>query len=308
MSGTTTMTELAGLEAFVRVAELGGFTAAAEALGVSKSHISRQISGLEDRLAARLLNRSTRRVTLTDVGREFHRRCRAILDELAEAELAVTNLQTSPRGLLRLSAPMSFGLSYVADAVADFMVEHPNLEVDIEFNDRRVDLLEDGFDLALRIGSLPDSSLIARKLADIHHLVCASEDYLAAHGEPTDPQALREHSCLLYTYLAAGQQTWPLYRGAELVAVQVKGRLIANNGEGLLAAARRGLGIAYTPDFLVCEDLRSGALRHILREWTTQSALWAVYPHARHLSAKVRLFVDYLVGRFSTPPWTSRLE
>lgn len=297
------MTELAALEAFVRVAELGGFTAAAEALGVSKSHVSRQVSGLEDRLGARLLNRSTRHVTLTDVGREFHRRCRAILDDLVEAQLAVTNLQSSPRGLLRLSAPMSFGLRYLADAVADFMVLHPHLEVDAEFNDRRVDLLEDGFDLAVRIGELPDSTLIARKLASISHYVCASTAYLAEHGEPAEPAQLREHNCLRYTYLAAGQQMWPLRRGDDQVSAPAKGRLVANNGEGLLAAARRGLGIVYMPDFLVCDDLRTGRLQRVLPEWSTLSALWAVYPHARHLSTKVRLFIDFISERFATPPW-----
>lgn len=298
------MADLSQLEMFVNVVDAGSFTGAAEALGVSKSHVSRQISALEDRLGARLLNRTTRKVILTDIGRVFHERCTRILEELEDAEAAVTSLQTSPRGRLRMSVPMSFGVRYIAPYLADFMAQYPELEVEVDFSDRRVDLVDDGYDLAIRIGRLADSSLIARKLAPTLQVVCASPGYLEEHGEPHTPEDLKQHQCLLYTYDTGGLQTWRLEGPGGEVVVHVKGRVVANNGDALVAAAEAGLGVLQIPDFLAASALRQGSLRQILPQWASSAAVWAVYPHSRHLSAKVRVFVDGMLERFQTPPWS----
>lgn len=296
------MRDLTQLEVFVRVGETGSFTEAADALGVSKSYASRQISALEDRLGAQLLHRTTRKVTLTDVGAVFHERCAQILAELEHAEAAVTSLHESPRGELRLSVPMSFGLVHIAPAVAEFAARHADLAVNISFSDRRADLLDEGFDLAVRIGVLDDSSLIGRKLATTSEMVCASQAYLDAHPAIEGPEDLRRHDCLLYAYQSTGQN-WRLVGPAGEVTVPVRGRFVANNGEALLEAARHGLGVAFAPDFMVADDLRRGTLRRVLPAWQRQAAVWALYPHNRHLSAKVRLFVDFLVERMAHPPW-----
>ncbi len=294
--------DLSQLEVFVRVVTDGGFTAAADGLGVSKSFVSRQIGHLEDRLGARLLNRTTRKLTLTDIGAVFYERCRRILDELAEAEGAVTNLQSAPRGMLRIAAPMSFGVGHVAPAVAEFLHRHPELSVNIDFSDRRVDLLDEGFDLAIRIGALADSSMIARKLATTHLVVVASPAYLAAHPKIETPAALRDHECLQYAYSPTGQQ-WRLTDGKNTVTVEATGRVTGNNGEGLAQFAAAGLGCALMPDFIIAGPLTRGEVVRVLPGWCQASAVSAVYPHNRHLSAKVRVFVDFLAERWSDPPW-----
>jgi DNA-binding transcriptional LysR family regulator len=302
------MSDLSQLEVFVRVVDAGSFTAAAEQLGVSKSHVSRQVSALEDRLGARLLNRTTRRVTPTDVGNVFHERCARILEELVDAEAAVTSLQTRPRGLLRLSVPVSFGIRYVAEAVADFMLEHPELEVDVQFSDRVVDLVDDAFDLAVRIGRLADSSMIARKLAASSSHVCASSDYLERHGAPQGPEDLRDHACLLYAYQFTGSTSWQLEGSGREVTVHVTGPMVSNNAEAMIAAACRGLGLVFIPDLLLVDEVKAGRLVPVLPGWSAEAAVWAVYPHHRHLSAKVRLFVDALAERFASPPWAGLVD
>jgi DNA-binding transcriptional LysR family regulator len=296
------MTDLSQIEIFVLVVETGSFTAAARALGVSKAHVSKQVRALEDRLGARLLNRTTRKVAPTDVGAIFHDRCKRVLEELGEAETAVTDLQTAPRGMLRVTAPMAFGLNYVAPALADFLVENAELRVDMRFNDRRVDLLEEGFDLAIRIGDLPDSSLVARRIAQTCTPVCGSDAYLRRRGTPEAPEDLRQHDCLLYAYQASGQ-SWRLRSDRSEATVPVSGRVVADSGDAIVAAALRGLGLSFVPDFYVAEALAAGKLRRVLPEWSTPTPIWAVYPHSRHLSAKVRLFVEFLAARFETPPW-----
>lgn len=296
------MSELPQLEIFALVVDAGSFTAAAKQLGVSKAHVSKQIRALEDRLGARLLNRTTRKVATTDIGAIFHERCRRILDEVAEAETAVTDLQTAPRGTLRVTAPMAFGLSYVAPALAKFLADHDDLRVDMSFNDRRVDLVDEGFDLAIRIGDLPDSSLVARRIAQTCTPVCGSEAYLRRRGTPRVPEDLRDHDCLVYAFQASGQ-AWRLRGPAGEKMVPVSGRVVADSGDAIVAAAREGLGLSFVPDFYVAGDLASGRLRRVLPEWSTPTPIWAVYPHSRHLSAKVRIFVDYLAATFATPPW-----
>jgi DNA-binding transcriptional LysR family regulator len=297
------MTEPFPIEVFVRVADAGSFTKAAAALGVSKSYASRVVSELEDRLGARLLQRTTRRVALTDVGTVFRDRCRRILEELHDAETAVIDQQSEPRGTLRVTLPIRFGIEFIAPAAAEFAATHEELEVELVHEDRRVDLVEEGFDLAIRIGALSDSTLVARKLGPSHAVLCASPKYLAKRGTPARPEDLRRHECLLYT-VHTGARAWTLRGPRGEPSVPVNGRFSLNNGESLQAAARAGLGIAFMPDIFVAEDLREGRLVRVLPEWGRESSVWALYPHSRHLSAKVRQFVDFLARRFADPPWT----
>ncbi len=298
------MRSLDEIEAFTAVVERGGFTQAAETLGVTKSAVSKQVARLEDRLGARLLNRTTRRISATEVGRAFYDRCSRIVADLDDAERAVRDLQAEPRGLLRVNAPMSFGVLHLADAVAAFMALHPELTIELDLSDRLVDIVDEGYDVVIRITRLPDSTLIARKLARFDRVICASPDYWERHGRPTYPEELIHHNCLMYSYLSTGDE-WAFDGPDGHHAVKVSGALSANNGEALMAAAIAGLGVLNTPLFIVSQALRDGLLEAVLEEFNdTGAAIYAVYPHNRHLSAKVRLFVDFLAGRYGdTPPW-----
>ncbi|MFT5460059.1 MAG: DNA-binding transcriptional LysR family regulator, partial [Myxococcota bacterium] len=222
------------LELFIAVVDHDGFSSAARALGVSKSHVSKQITALEDRLGARLLNRTTRQQTLTDSGRTLYERARQVLADLQEAEQTVSQLQDCPRGTLRLSVPMSFGLAYLAQPIAVFMARHPRLDIEATLADRRVNLLDEGYDLAVRSGQLDDSSLIARKLAKYRMLAVASPAYLSEHGRPSAPDDLAAHAKLLYAYQYGGR-SWTFRTSGAEHGVRVDGRLVANNGEVLLA-------------------------------------------------------------------------
>jgi len=298
------MNNLHGLHAFVGVVENGSFTAAAQALGQTKSAVSKQVAGLEERLGARLLNRTTRRMSPTEVGQAFYERCRRIMTELEDAERAVTELHAEPRGTLRINAPMSFGTRHLSSAISDFMGLHPELNVTVDLNDRLVDVVEEGYDLAIRITRLPDSSLIARKLAPYRRVICASPAYWNTHGRPEKPEDLRHHQCLLYTYLLSGSD-WSFIGPEGQCTVRVSGRRKANNGDALLSGARRGLGVLNTPSFIAYDDLCAGRLEPVLQDYSDVNAsIYAIYPHNRLLSAKVRLFVDFLVEQFSpVPPW-----
>ncbi len=294
---------LSEYEIFVAVVDHGSFTSAAESLGVSKSHASKQVSALEDRLGARLLNRTTRRLDLTDVGAAFYDRCVQILSEIEEAERAVTQLQTEARGKLRVSAPMSFGLEYVAPVIAQLLEDNDELEIDIDYSDRRVDLLAEGFDVAVRIGSLEDSSFMAKKLADTHRFVCGSPALLETRGKPRKLADIGSYPFLLYSYSTTGD-VLRLTEGDREVRIPLHGRLRANNGDALMKAALNGVGIGVFPDFIAAPHMVAGTLVPIARDWTGwNAAIWAVYPHNRHLSAKVRTFVDALGEAFSPPPW-----
>jgi DNA-binding transcriptional LysR family regulator len=298
---------LSEIEVFVQVVEDGSFTSAARTLGISKSYASKQVRALEERLGARLLHRTTRTLTVTDAGRAFADRCRLVLEDLDAAEQAVTALQERPRGTLRITAPMSFGVEHVAPALADFLARYPELDVVADYSDRRVDLVDEGYDLAIRVGRMADSSLIARRLAPVRGLMVASRAYLDRAGRPEAPADLREHDCLVYSLLDT-PASWTLHptAGGEPVRVRVRERLVSNNGEALLQAAMAGVGVVPLPDFLVVEALRRGQVERVLPDWTTmdRAGVWAVYPHSRHLAAKVRLFVDHLADAFRDPPWT----
>jgi DNA-binding transcriptional LysR family regulator len=295
---------LTGMAIFARVVEARSFTAAAAALDLSKSAVSKQVARLEDRLGARLLNRTTRRLSLTEVGAAFYERCARILAEVEDAELAVGRLQDAPRGTLRINAPMSFGQLHLAPAVADFLNGHPGLAIDLTLNDRIVDLVEEGYDVAIRISRLADSSLIARRLVPSRRVVCGSPAYFERHGVPRHPADLRRHNCLLYSYLPSAEE-WRFIGPDGPAAVRVSGTLRANNGDALEAAMLTGLGVALQPTFIAGRDLQAGRLVAVMPDYVDESAsVYAVYPHSRHLSAKVRAFIDFLAARFCpAPPW-----
>ena len=285
---------LAAMAIFARVVETKSFTAAARALGISKSAVSKQISALEDRLGARLLNRTTRRLALTEIGAAFYDRCSRLVAEAEEAELEVTRMMAEPRGELKVNAPYSFGINHVAPRLASFMAANPAVCVDLTLDDRYVDLVADGYDLAIRIGNLADSSLIARKLGSTRVQLVAAPGYWARRGMPKSPHDLVDHECLIYSYRRLGT-LWQL--GSE--AVRISGRMQANNGDVLRRVAVAGHGVALLPSFIIWEDVRAGRLVPALEgHEPSPLGIYAVYPHSRHLSAKVRAFVDYLAGQY----------
>ncbi len=298
---------LGAMAVFARVVDAGSFSRAAEALGLSKSAVSKQVARLEDRLGARLLNRTTRKLSLTEAGAAFHAGCRQMLAEAEDAEAAVGHLAQAPRGTLHVNAPMTFGQQHVAPALPEFMARYPELDVNLQLNDRTVDLVAEGFDVAVRIGRLADSSLVARRLAPQNTAVVAAPEYLDRHGRPEHPQELDRHACLLYSYLASGP-VWH-FRGRDgPVRVPVAGRLEANNGDVLLAAAKGGAGIARLPTFICGDAVRAGELERLLPGWvdTADAAVYAVYPASRQVSPKLRVFIDFLAARFGPAPYWDR--
>jgi DNA-binding transcriptional LysR family regulator len=295
------------IAAFAEVVETGGFARAAERLGVSVSSVSRHVSELEAHLNARLLNRTTRTLSLTEAGRAFHERCVQLLADLEEAEASAGAGAVVPRGTLRASCAVSFGERYVAPAMAAFMAKYPEMRLDIELSDRLVDLVDEGFDAAVRIGAIGAENLIGRLVATTRLICCASPAYLERHGEPRSPDDLARHACLLYQY-APQRAVWTFTdRTGAQRKVRVAGPVYANNGGFLAALAREGIGIANEPDFIVGPDVRAGRLVPILRGFApTATGIHVVYASRRHLSAKVRAFAEFLIERFAAHDW--RLE
>lgn len=295
------------LQTFVLVVEAGSISRAADRMDLAKSAVSRRIAGLEERLGAQLFRRTTRQLNLTDTGRSFYERCVRILDDLEEAEQAVSQEHGAMRGTLRVSVPLTFGLLHLTPVINDFMRAHPQVQFDLDLNDRQVDLLHEGFDLAVRIADLPDSSLIARRLTTVRSVVCASPDYLARRGTPRTPADLVRHDCLVYSN-APDPKDWR-YRQPDGKAgsVRVAARLQANNGDFLCAAAVAGQGVIMGPTFISYRSIEQGLLTPILTDhaWPSIPA-YAVYPRARHLSHRVRAFVDFLAERFAGVPYWDR--
>jgi DNA-binding transcriptional LysR family regulator len=292
---------------FVRAVDAESFSGAAQRLGLAKSVVSRRMASLEGRLGTSLFHRTTRRLSLTETGQAYYERARRILADVAEAEEVARRLQSELRGKLKVAAPMSFGLIHLSPAVAEFLVAHPQLEIELDLNDRRVDLVSEGHDLAVRIGKLPDSSLIARRLAPCRHVVCASPAYLQARGEPRSPECLEQdrHDCLIYSNRSISEE-WRFRIGGEWRSVRVRAkRLGVNNGDVLRDAAIAGLGLVALPTFIVSEALQRGELIPVLRDFDLDDpSIHAVWPPNRELSAKVRAFVDFLSDRFGeTPYW-----
>lgn len=294
---------LDGMTVFAAVVDADSFTQAAKNLRASKAAVSTHVQKLEDRLGTRLLNRTTRKLSLTSEGRAFYEHCRRILDEAREAIDAVDNVNAEPRGKLRINAPMSFGVLHLGRAIGDFMKEHPNVEIDLVLNDRHIDIVEEGFDLAVRIADLPDSSLIARRLAPCRRVVLASPAYWKKHGKPTHPTQLLKHDALIYDYLSE-PNTWHFNGPDGPITQTVRGRMRANNGEVLLEAAKCGLGVVMTPTFFCCDQIGNNELEIALSEYEAEPlSIYAVYPHRRHLTARVRTLVDFLVSRYGERPY-----
>lgn len=303
------MDRLTLLKSFITVADLASFSQAAQRLGLSKSLVSRHVSGLEAELGVLLLTRTTRRLSLTEAGRAYAERCQRILADLEEADQAIGNLQAAPRGRLKVTAPMSFGTLHLAPVLPAFTERYPDIELDLALSDRIVDLIEEGFDLALRAGRMGDSSLIAKKLCPIRRVACASPAYLEKHGIPARPADLSAHHCLSHSELAVSE--WRFVDAQKQPTnIAVRGPVRTNNGEAMRHLALAGVGIVYLPTFFIGPDIRAGRLIPLLESFIPQdSALYAVYPHARHLSPKVRVFVDFLAQSFPSPPyWDEGLE
>lgn len=296
------MDSLNAMEVFVRVVQSGSFSEAARALSLTPSAVSKQVSRLEDRLGARLINRTTRRLGLTEEGTAFFDRAQRILADVSEAEQAVTRLHGAPRGTLKLNAPTVFGRMHIAPLIPAFVQTHREVRIDFSVNDRYVDLLEEGLDLVIRIGELKDSSLIARRLATNRRVVVASQEYLDKHGRPERPRDLAAHNCLIYLYRST-KNLWQFDGPEGPESVEVRGDVEANNAEVILELVRAGQGIALLPTWLVGQCLRQGYLQQVLKGYAAaDSQIYAVYPPGRHLSPKVRAFVDHLVQHFKTSP------
>ncbi|HKU85726.1 MAG TPA: LysR family transcriptional regulator [Casimicrobiaceae bacterium] len=300
------MKNLAGMAIFARVVEERSFSAAARRLGLSKSMVSKEVTKLEHSLGVRLLNRTTRKLSLTEIGATFYEPCARILQEAQEAELMVGRLHAEPRGVLRLTAPVAFGTLHVAPALPEFLAQYPDVRIDLTIGDRQLDLVDEGLDLAIRIARVLPDNLVARKLAPINRVVCAAPAYFERHGMPRRPHDLARHNCLVYTHANPDSQ-WRFRSGTEEDVVPVQGNLTLNDDEALWQATLGGLGIALLPTFIVGNDLQSGRLQAVLTEHVpTERNLHALYLPNRHLSAKVRVFIDFLVARFSPEPYWDR--
>ena len=300
------MDRLQSYAAFARVVELGSFAAAAGRLAVSTSAVSRQVADLESHLEVRLLNRTTRRLSLTEAGQAFYERCVQLLADVDETEAAVRSEAVTPRGTLRITCGVTFGERYLAPAVAEFAGRHPQVAFDIDLSDRAVDLVEEGFDLAVRIGPVGPQALVARRIADTQLVCCAAPAYLARRPPLRTPDDLQHHECFAYTYAAAANGWTFEDRDGTWHTPRVSFRHRANNGRMLMAMAVAGVGIALEPDFIVADEVRAGRLVRVLPEYQPpRSPVSAVYPSRRHLSAKVRAFVDFLAARYaSAKPWS----
>lgn len=291
------------MQAFAAVADAGSFVRAAEALQVSKTAVSRLIGDLEARLGVRLLHRTTRRLSLTAEGEVFHARCKALTADVEEAEAEVTARAGEAVGQLRLNVPVSFGLMHLAPLWPAFLQQHPKVTLDVTLADRIIDLVDEGYDLAVRIAQLPASSLVSRKIASTRLVLCASPDYLRRHGEPSHPADIARHTVFTYTLLATGD-TWNFEGPDGPVEVKVTPRLRSNNGDTCCAAALQHQGIVLQPSFMVSHHLRAGTLVEVLPQYRSlELGVYAVYASRRHVTPKVRVVIDFLVDAFRICPW-----
>ncbi len=295
------MDRFLALTVFANVVEQGSFARAAGRLALSASAVSRHVADLETHLDTRLLNRTTRRLSLTESGQTFYERCVQLLADLGEAEEAVTAAAVIPRGTLKLTCSITFGIRHIAPALAAFAARHPQIRFDVELSDRAVDIVDEGIDLAIRIGDIGSRSLIGRKIGVTRLVCCAAPAYLARHPAPKIPADLAAHACLSYEY-ARERNTWRFFDGdGNAHDVRIAGPAHANNGQMLCALAVAGMGIDFEPDFIVAPEVRAGHLVRLLPDYAPPSIdIYAAYPSRRHLSAKVRTFVDFLVARFAT--------
>lgn len=279
-----------GVTEFVAVAEMESFTAASKQLGISTAQVSRQISALENRLNTKLFYRTTRKVSLTEEGSIYYRHCRQVMDSLEEAERAISDRRGRPQGSLKLTAPVTYGEQYVMPLIIDFMLLYPEIDVVMDLSNQTVDLVEGGFDLAIRLGKLSSSSMMAKKLTTRTQFVCAAPAYLEKFGIPHSLSELRHHNCLVGNY-----DHWRFQENSRERSIRVSGSLRCSSGFALRDAALKGIGLVQLPDYYIADDLAQGTLIPILDKYQEpEEGIWALYPHNRHLSPKVRLLVDYL--------------
>jgi DNA-binding transcriptional LysR family regulator len=284
-----------GVSEFVSVAETESFTAAAKKLDTSVAQVSRKVSALEDRLAIKLLNRTTRRVSVTEAGQTYYQHCRQVLDGLEQAERAVSNLQSTPQGKIKVTAPVTYGEQQIAPLLNQFMEIHPQLELHFQLSNQQFDLVEQGFDLAIRLGRLHDSSMMAKRLSSRHIHVCASPDYIERYGEPYTLSELRQHNCLI-----GAKDYWRFIESGKERSIRIKGSIHSNSGNALTDAALKGIGIVQLPDYYVQSYLESGQLIDLLSAFQEErEGIWALYPNNRHLSPKVRMLVDFLAEKLA---------
>jgi DNA-binding transcriptional LysR family regulator len=299
------MDRLRAFEMFVMVVQKGGFARAADTLDTSPANVTRYVSELEAHLGTRLLNRTSRKLSLTEAGETLYARCSSILDDVAETEGLLSATSAEPRGRLRINAPVSFGVLHLAPLWPQFMQRYPEIELDIALIDRVVDIVDEGFDLAIRISRGGSHEHAARKLATSKNVLCASPAYLQRSGQPAVPDDLHAHACIGYSYAASGDEWQLIDRNGKAHPVRVACRMHTNNGDTSRAAALAGQGIIWQPTFLIGDDLRAGRLVRVLPDYRLPDIdVLAVYPSRRHVSGKVRAMIDFLVGAFSdVPPW-----
>lgn len=297
--------DLARIRAFVQVFDAGGFSAAARIHGRSKALLSKYVTDLEDYLGVRLMNRTTRKLSLTEAGEAYYREVREILSQLDDLDATITEQTAAPRGILRVSAPRNFGESTLLEPLFEFTREHPDVTLDLRLEDRMVDLVEEGIDVALRISRMSDTSLIARKIAETSVSVCATPEIIKAYGVPQTPEALKGVPCIVDTNMT-GQANWQFVEEGRTIAIHVDGPVRVNSPAGALVAAQKSLGFALLPSFLADSAIEKGELVPVLTEYLPQRPfLQAVYPHRRHLSGKVRALIDFLVEWFEVHPVNS---
>jgi len=285
-----------GVSEFVSVAQTSSFTAASKILGISTAQVSRQVSALENRLNTKLFYRTTRKVSLTEEGSVYYRHCRQVMAGLEDAERAISNLRNAPQGLVKLTAPVTYGEKYIMPLVIDFMAQYPEVEVTVVLSNQTVDLVEGGYDLAIRLGKLGDSSMMAKRLTSRTQYVCASPKYLEQFGIPHSLSELKQHNCLV-----GNTDHWRFIESGKEKSIRVSGSLTCNSGYGLRDAAIKGVGLIKLPDYYISEDLKSGDLVSILENYQEpEEGIWALYPQNRHLSPKVRLLVDYLAEQLGS--------
>ncbi|MEM7428967.1 MAG: LysR family transcriptional regulator [Pseudomonadota bacterium] len=294
------MDHFTALRVFRSVVEAGSFAAAARELGLSNAAVSKNVGELEAHLGARLLNRTTRSMSLTEAGSLYYDRVSQVLDELADADAALGPLQQAPTGLLRVSAPMTLTLLKLSEAIPRFLAEHPQVQLDLQMDDRRVNIIEDGFDLAIRgSDNLEDSSLVARKLMVLDHVVCAAPSYLESAGRPVRPEDLEHHNCVQFT-LSGHASEWQFTRADQSVRVQVSGSYKVTSSLAVRDALLSGLGLSLIPRTYVSQQIERGELYTVLDDWDpVETSIYAVYPSRRYLMAKVRAFIDFLVAELS---------
>ncbi|CCN35383.1 LysR family DNA-binding transcriptional regulator [Vibrio nigripulchritudo ATCC 27043] len=289
------MEQWEGVTEFVAVAEQSSFTLAAQKLSTSVAQVSRKISKLEQRLSVKLLLRTTRKVTLTDAGKVYYQHCRHLVDGLEFAEQAVTELQSTLKGKIKLTAPVTYGEQMLAPVLSEFLTIYPEVELDFHLSNQKLDMLEHGFDLAIRLGHLGDSTYIAKRLGSRQMHVCASPDYIEKHGEPRALLELSQHQCLI-----GNHPYWRFIENGHKRQLSVEGRMTCDSGRVLINAALNGIGIVQLPDYYVHQHMATGKLVELLTDFRdTKEGIWALYPNNRYLSSKVRLLIDFLAERLS---------